>query len=398
MLIFPGVHGAVEILPGAWGFGRRFFGSNRQVAAGFPRRLPGRPLLFLPFGRLGKGHAHLARSFVQRRQHPVVDTVKYFPLVEEFHLGLGRVDVDIHRRHRQLDTQHAGRKPPHHDLVAVSLFQRGRHHSGLDIAPVDKKDLAASVAPGGCGAGAVARKAHLFPLAVHGNHVQRRLSAQHRIDGGQKRPVSRGMQQFFPVPEKPHRHLRMRHRLLLHGGKGGGGLCGIGFHKLHTGGRVVKQAANNHGCAHGAAHRLPLQNLSRLQMEAHARVRLCRAGHDVNFGYRCRGRQRFAPEAQRVNGLQIFLAADLAGGMAQKGRLGVLRLHAAAVVGNADKGHAAVLYLHRHVFRTGVNGVLHQLLDNGGRPLHHLAGGDQIGHMGRKLYDFCHGFFLFSKR
>ena len=47
-----------------------------------------------------------------------------------------------------------------------------------------------------------------------------------------------------------------------------------------------------------------------------------------------------------------------------------------------EEGHPAVADLHRHSGSPGVDGVLHQLLGHAGRPLHHLAGGDQVGHMG----------------
>ena len=43
------------------------------------------------------------------------------------------------------------------------------------------------------------------------------------------------------------------------------------------------------------------------------------------------------------------------------------------------------LDLHRHGGGPGVNGVFHQLLHDAGRALHHLAGGDQIRHMGVEL-------------
>ena len=68
--------------------------------------------------------------------------------------------------------------------------------------------------------------------------------------------------------------------------------------------------------------------------------------------------------------------------MTEKGRLRVVGAHAAAVIGDAQEGHAAVLNLHGNVSGSGVHGVFQQFLDDAGRTLHHLAGGDEIGHMG----------------
>ena len=76
--------------------------------------------------------------------------------------------------------------------------------------------------------------------------------------------------------------------------------------------------------------------------------------------------------------------------MAQKGHPGVLRGHTAAVVGDADIGGAAGAELHRDVFGPGVKGVFHELLHHGGGALHHLAGGDEIRHMGRENVDDRH--------
>ena len=77
--------------------------------------------------------------------------------------------------------------------------------------------------------------------------------------------------------------------------------------------------------------------------------------------------------------------------MAQERGLGILPVHAAAVIGDADEGHAAALDLHGDAGSARVDGVFHQFLHNGTGALHHFAGGDEVSHMGGKLKDFCHG-------
>ena len=68
--------------------------------------------------------------------------------------------------------------------------------------------------------------------------------------------------------------------------------------------------------------------------------------------------------------------------MAQEGGAGILRGHSAAVVRDPQKGHAAVPDFDGDLGSPRVHGVFQQLLDGAGGPLHHLSGGDQIGHMG----------------
>ena len=69
--------------------------------------------------------------------------------------------------------------------------------------------------------------------------------------------------------------------------------------------------------------------------------------------------------------------------MAQKGGAGILGFHAAAIVRDPQKGHAAVLDLHGDLGGTGIHGIFQQFFDNTGGTLHHLTGGDQIGNMRR---------------
>ena len=98
-----------------------------------------------------------------------------------------------------------------------------------------------------------------------------------------------------------------------------------------------------------------------------------------------------------MDGLQIAGLAQLACRMAQEGRFSFVRGDAAAVVRHAQKGHAAVVQLDGDVLCAGVDGVFDQLLGGTGRTLHHLAGGDHIRHLGRKLLNLWHKASLLSK-
>ena len=116
-------------------------------------------------------------------------------------------------------------------------------------------------------------------------------------------------------------------------------------------------------------------------MERCAPIRPPFPGEDVHPGHGGNGSQGLAPEAKGANGGQILRPAELAGGMAQKGR-GKLRWRdAAAVIGDAQIGETPVLYLHRNGGGPGVQGVFQQLLGHAGRALHHLAGGNEVGYV-----------------
>ncbi len=76
--------------------------------------------------------------------------------------------------------------------------------------------------------------------------------------------------------------------------------------------------------------------------------------------------------------------------MAQEGGLRILGGHAAAVVRDAQEGHAAVLQLDGDIVRARVDRVLDQLLGGAGGTLHDLAGCDQVGDVRGKLLNFRH--------
>ena len=135
----------------------------------------------------------------------------------------------------------------------------------------------------------------------------------------------------------------MRQRLLLHDGDGSRGLGRVGFHEFHARRRVIKQLAHEDGRPARAACRFLGEDLPGLEMQADAVFRVLRAGQKVDLRDRGDGGQRFAAEAQRADAGKILLFADLARRVAQEGCARVVRRHAAAVVGDAQEGHAAVL-------------------------------------------------------
>ncbi len=63
----------------------------------------------------------------------------------------------------------------------------------------------------------------------------------------------------------------------------------------------------------------------------------------------------------------------------------VVRLHAGAVVGDADQRQAAGRCHDLDLARAGVDGVLDELLDDARRPLDHLARGDAVDGLGAQL-------------
>ena len=64
--------------------------------------------------------------------------------------------------------------------------------------------------------------------------------------------------------------------------------------------------------------------------------------------------------------------------MARDGKRKFIRGNTATIVGHHDAIHSTTFHGDLNPLRTGVDGVLHQLLHDAGRSLHHLACGNLI--------------------
>ena len=283
----------------------------------------------------------------------------------------------------------AGGKFAHHQLIPVGLLQGGDQQPGFHRPVVDEKGLQAPAGPGLGGLGDVAGELIAVPFALHRGHV-RELPAIDAVYRRLQGAASRGGEHLLAVPEEGDGHLGMGQGLELHRRRDPAALHGIGFHELHPGGGVVKQIPNDDGGALGTAGFAFLGDDTGLQMQRGAGNAPGGLGHQIDAADGGDGGQRLPPEAHGGDGGQILGGAELGGGVAEEGGAGVLGCHAAAVIRHPQKGHAPVPDFHGDLGGTGIHGVLQQLLDHAGGPLHHLTGGNQIGNMGRQLNDGRH--------
>ena len=153
----------------------------------------------------------------------------------------------------------------------------------------------------------------------------------------------------------------------------------VAFHKFVSGRRIIEQICNEDGGAVRTAGRFFGDHLA--AMENETRSCLClRAFGDKLTSCHCADRsQRLPAKAQRFNGIQIICGLDFAGRVAQKRRFNLICRNAAAVIGHADIGLAAVLNLHNNRGSTGIQSVFHQFFYDGNRPLDHLTRRDFVG-------------------
>ena len=101
-------------------------------------------------------------------------------------------------------------------------------------------------------------------------------------------------------------------------------------------------------------------------------------------------RQRLAPEAERLDAIQIIGLGELARGMRLEREQQVLGRHAEAVVGDPDQVLAAPFDRQVDPRGPGVDRVFQQLLDDARRPLDDFARRDLVDDGRRQLADDSH--------
>ena len=89
------------------------------------------------------------------------------------------------------------------------------------------------------------------------------------------------------------------------------------------------------------------------------------AGDHFQTGNGGNGCQGFTAEAQRFDAFEILGRCDLAGCVAQKGRLHVLAGNAASVIGHAQAANAAARHLNGDLRGTCIDAVFDQFLGGG---------------------------------
>ena len=108
-------------------------------------------------------------------------------------------------------------------------------------------------------------------------------------------------------------------------------------------------------------------------------------------GNRSDAGQGFTTKAQTGDPFQVIEAGDLAGGVPRQRQLQIIRRDAVAVVGQTDQLDTALLQIQANLAAAGIETVFQQFLDDGGRALDHLAGGDLGNEQVWEEVDMGHG-------
>ena len=127
-----------------------------------------------------------------------------------------------------------------------------------------------------------------------------------------------------------------------------------------------------------AAARGDAQDAAAVGLQARASRCAALAGLDPQARDRGDARQRLAAEAEGRHTREILDRGDLAGGVPLDREEQIVPGHAAAVVADPDQPLAGMCQFDGDLSGAGVDAVLEQFLERGGRALHDLAGGHPV--------------------
>ena len=304
------------------------------------------------------------------------------------------MDIDINPFRVHLQVKHRDRIAPFDDKCAIGIADGIMDEIGGGRPAIDEDPLVAAGRPGFAGARDIAADPDAGLLVVDRQQVWHQIASHQQADANPEITTRRREKDFAVIHQQLKADVGMRERLHQHAFLDMGILGGGRFHELAAGRQAAEKMADADIGADRTAAFAHLLHCAILDQHLGAGGGAGLPGLQVEPAHRGNARDGLPPESHRRDPLDVLGRPDLAGGMRFQAEDGVVGIHAATVIGDLDQGFAAVLALHGDPFGTGIDRVLDQFLDNGGRALDHLAGGDAVGDFGWQYMDAAHGKFL----
>jgi len=283
------------------------------------------------------------------------------------------------------------------DRVAVEFLQRG---AGDEAADAEEAGIGRSVvaiaAPGRWFGDAGVVKA---ALGGQGEELVESVAAEDLIDALGRLAHRRRCQQRVGGGVKLEVDFGMGERVMRHQRGYMSEFGGFGAEKFAAGWRVEEEVADGDGGAGRTAGIFDGEDFAACDFDAGPGGALGWTSNEFEARDGGDGGERFAAEAEGGDGEQIVGRANFGGCVTLEGEQGVVAHHAATVVGNADEAATASFDFDADAGGAGIEGVLQQLLDDGGGAVDDLAGGDLVGDLVGENADAAHaGSRIFALR
>ena len=292
-------------------------------------------------------------------------------------IAVDRRGIDLKEKNRR------GMQPLCQDSVA-RFTKRKRERGTADHAPVDERHLEGPVAPPLARLGNPTVNPH--PALIHGRDGQELFQKCLTVKIAQpdRQILRRSETEHLPIiPDAGEGDLGMgdgKNLDLLEEVRGLGLLAPKEFTTRRDIEKDIGNLDRGAGSITGILH---LVDLPAAHLDERARIILAPPRGETESGDACNAGQSLPPESERGDGGKVSAFPDLAGGVPLEAEERIRAIHPGAVVRDTDQPGAAPLELDGDAPSSGIDGVLDQFLDHGGRSLDHLTrshlAGEDIG-------------------
>ena len=155
-------------------------------------------------------------------------------------------------------------------------------------------------------------------------------------------------------------------------------LRGVGAQEAPPHRQVVEEVAHLDHRARGAAGLAHGHDLAAVDVHLGAGRRVRLAGEEAEARDRRDAREGLPAETQRADRADVRRVVNLARGVPLEAEQGVVAAHPVAVVAHAHEALAAAAEVYAEPAGAGIEGVLNQLLEDGGGALDDLPGRDLV--------------------
>ncbi len=299
------------------------------------------------------------------------------------------VDVDLVRRQRQKQREHG--IAPLRQEIAVSRADRAgeqlvAHGTPVDdemkleaVRPVQRRQAGKALEQGGPARGAQGKRIldEVRPEnSAHAGEAMIEKPRRARLKAKDRALVAREREgDVGPRESEPLHHLG-----------DGGALDALRFHEFQPRRRRIEQIAHLDARANRESGRLELRFSPRIDRQLVGVTGARRPACKREPRDRADRGQRLAAEAERHDRGEI-VARELRGGVALDSEREIARVHAGAVVGDANETQAAAGSRDLDAARAGIERILDQFLDDARGTLDDLTGGDAVDEVWRQLAD-----------
>ena len=277
------------------------------------------------------------------------------------------------------------------DRIARRLRDRPRQRAVLHRPAVDEKVLVPPTRKGHRAARGIARQAQRARSRLAELELPEGRAAEDLEDPGP--PIDRGrrVERLAPVRAQGKRDGVVRECCFGHGRRHRARLRLRGRQELAARRRPGEETLHEHVGPARARRELLGDRPAALDPQPDGLGRGAVGGRQRQLRDRCDRRQGLSAKPEGRHLQKVGVGRNLRRGVPLERKPRVLGGHSRAVVAHEDPVHAAPVHLHVDARGAGVEGVLDELFDRGGRALHDLASGDAVDDGALETVDAWHG-------